>query len=151
MCCSRSWLTIGAVMAGLSVTAGAFGAHGLDTYFEKKYADIDVKKIGGHEVPASFKYLEDFKTAARYQMYHAFGLMAVGLLALRQPKRSLNVAGWCFLLGIVLFSGSLYVLTIGGPHWQGIRWGLVAPFGGMLLIAGWVALAVAACGIGNRE
>ena len=74
-------------------------------------------------------------------MYHGLGLLAVGLLSMRRPSKSLQVAGWSFLLGIVLFSGSLYVLTLTGET----RWGAVAPIGGVLLIVGWVALAIAAC------
>ena len=136
-------------MAGLAITAGAFGAHGLDSYFVKKYGGTEpaaMKTIAGFEVPASWKYLEDFKTGARYQMYSAMGLIVVGLLSMRQRSRVLQFAGWSFLLGIVGFSGSLYVLTIAGPKWLGITWGLIAPIGGLLMIIAWVALATAACG-----
>lgn len=142
------WITLGAIFAGLGVTAGAFGAHGLNKYFTEKYAETEPKTVAGETLPASAKYLRDFNTGVRYQMWHAFGLIAVGLLALRKKSRSLEVAGWLFVAGIVLFSGALYVLTIAGPHWQGVTWGLVAPFGGTAMIAGWVALAVGACRCG---
>lgn len=151
MCCSRAWLTLGAVLAGLAVMLGAFGAHGLDKHFAKKYGETAPKAIGGFEVPASYKYLEDYKTGVTYHMWHALGLIAVGLLSNVRPRRSLQVAGWAFLLGILLFSGSLYVLTIAGPKWMGVTWGLVTPFGGTLFLVGWVALAIAACPCGVRE
>ncbi len=135
------WISVGAVLAGLAVVAGAFAAHGLDDYFARRYADAEPKTVGGREIPAAVKYLEDFKTGARYQMYHALGLIAVGLLPASGRRRWLEAAGWSFLSGIVLFSGSLYVLTLTGET----RWGAVAPFGGTLMIVGWLALAVAAC------
>ncbi len=136
----KIWLTLGAAMGGLGVVAGSFAAHGLDSYFTEKYAG-ETRSYAGSEIPASEKYLNDFKTGATYQMYHAFGLIAVGLLSGSVKKRSLDVAGWCFAGGIVFFCGSLYVLTITGMRWLG----MVAPIGGLLMIAGWVALAVAAC------
>jgi len=136
----RTWLCIGAVMAGLAVIIGAFGAHGADQFFAEKYASAEAKTIAGFEVPASWKRLEDFKTGAEYQMYHALGLVAVGLLLMFRPHGSLQVAGWSFLLGTVLFSGSLYVLSLTGET----LWGAVAPFGGTAFIVGWFALAVGA-------
>jgi len=73
-CCSFNWSTIGAVLAGFAVILGAFAAHGIDGYFAEKY-EGQVKTVGGVEVPASQKYLNDFKTGAEYQMYHALALM----------------------------------------------------------------------------
>lgn len=133
-------------MACVAVIAGAFGAHGLDNYFAEKYASAETKTVSGHTIPASYKYLEDFKTGARYQMYHALGLIAVGLLSQARRKRSLQIAGWSFTLGIVLFSGSLYALTLSGIT----KFGMVAPIGGTLMIVGWAALAVAACPCGTK-
>ncbi len=144
------WIMLGAVFAGLGITLGAFGAHGLDRYFKDKHAETEPKIIAGYQVPASWKYLQDYKTGVEYQMYHAFGLLAVGFLALRKSSRSLEWAGWMFVAGIVLFSGALYVLTIGGPHWLGVTWGLVAPFGGTAMIVGWILLAIAACPCGGK-
>jgi uncharacterized membrane protein YgdD (TMEM256/DUF423 family) len=138
---SLPWFRIGAILGGLAVAFGAFAAHGLDQYFPQKYADAPAKKVAGLEVPASWKYLQDFKTGAEYQMYHSLALLAVGLAAVRATRRrALDVAGWCFLLGIVLFSGSLYVLTLTGDKY----WGAVTPFGGVLFLVGWTALAAAA-------
>jgi uncharacterized membrane protein YgdD (TMEM256/DUF423 family) len=137
---SLPWFRIGAVLGGLAVAFGAFAAHGLDDYFAKKYQDSAPKTVAGFEVRASWKYLQDFKTGAEYQMYHSLVLLAVGLAAARASRRrTLDVAGWCFLLGIVLFSGSLYVLTLTGDKY----WGAVTPFGGVLFLVGWAALAAA--------
>ncbi len=138
---SLPWFRIGAVLGGLAVAFGAFAAHGLDDFFARKYSDAAPKTVAGFQVPVSWKYLQDFKTGAEYQMYHSLALLAVGLAATRATRRrALNLAGWCFLLGIVLFSGSLYVLTLTGDK----HWGLVTPFGGVLFLAGWGALACAA-------
>ncbi len=110
----RLWLTSGAILAGLAVALGAFGAHGLEPVLKSVYAESDKRIIAGLEVPATWKYLQDFKTAAEYQLTHALALLAVGLLARDHSRRSLTVAGWSFIGGIVLFSGSLYVLVITG-------------------------------------
>lgn len=139
------WILLGAVLGGLAVGLGAFGAHGLDRYFVEKYETTPSKTIAGHTVPASWKYLQDYKTGVRYHMYHALALLAVGLVSLQRPSRWLNAAGVLFLLGILLFSGSLYVLTIAGPNWLGVIWGLVAAVGGTMFILGWVAFAAGVC------
>ncbi|HUQ69703.1 MAG TPA: DUF423 domain-containing protein, partial [Planctomycetaceae bacterium] len=107
------WTMIGAILAGLAVGTGAFAAHGLDKGFAKQYAGR-TGIVAGETVPLAKKFLGDFKTGAEYQMYHALALLAVGAMASRQPSRATNIAGWCFLFGIVLFSGSLYVLTLTG-------------------------------------
>src|SRR5579871_1478943 len=113
------WITIGALFGGLAVAAAALGAHYLDQhYFPKKY-EGQVRMVAGAEVPAAQKYLNDFKTGAEYQMYHALALIAVGLLARSRSSGTLQVAGWCFLGGIMLFSGSLYIITLTGER----RWG----------------------------
>src|SRR6056297_3634036 len=111
---ARCWIATGAALAGLAVVTGAFAAHGLDDYVIKKFADVPPKTIAGEQFAASWKYLQDFKTAAEYQMYHALGVLAVGLLSLKERRTSLQVAGWSFLVGILLFSGSLYLLVITG-------------------------------------
>jgi uncharacterized membrane protein YgdD (TMEM256/DUF423 family) len=136
---SLPWLPIGAVLGGLAVATGAFAAHGLDKMFAEKYCDAPPKMVAGREMPASWKYLQDFKTGAEYQMYHALALLAVGLAARGAKTRALDVAGWSFLLGIILFSGSLYVLTLTGET----RWGMVTPFGGLLFLVGWASFAFA--------
>ena len=142
---SQYFITIGALLAGLAVAAGAFGAHGLDQYFATKYAQAEMKTVAGVVIPASRKYLEDFKTGVTYQMWHALALLAVGLVAHWRSSAALTVAGWSFILGIVLFSGALYVLTIGGPRWLGVPWGMIAPLGGTAFLVGWLAFAIGAC------
>src|SRR5262245_25670130 len=112
------WLVSGSLLAGLSVAAGAFAAHGLDGYFVQKYG-TETRTVGGREMLRSEKYLHDFKTGAEYQMYHSLALIAVGWLADRRESVWLSLAGGSFLFGIVLFSGSLYVLTITGVT----KWG----------------------------
>lgn len=146
MCCSQSWLTIGAVLAGLAVAAGAFAAHGLDGYFSTKYAGQE-RKVAGVTVPAAQKYLADFKTGAEYQMYHGLALIAVGLLAGTRPSRWLTIAGSAFAGGIVFFSGFLYALTLTGESWLG----KIVPIGGVLFLVGWLALAIAACPCGRQK
>lgn len=120
---AKLFLTAGALWGGLSVALGAFGAHALKASLE-----------------AAGRF-DTFETAARYQMYHALALLAVGLL-MRQgldATRTLTWAGWGFLLGSLIFSGSLYLLCFTGARW----WGAVAPIGGTLMLVGWVALLVA--------
>ncbi len=137
----RIWIAIGMLLAGLAVVLGALGAHGFDRYFAEKYAasEFPPKSVAGFEVPASWKYLQDYRTAVRYQMWHALGLMVIGLLLGKAgASAALRWAAWSLLAGTLLFCGSLYTLTLGGPQWQGIRWGMVAPVGGTLLIVGWL-------------
>lgn len=136
----RMWIALGALLAGLSVAAGAFAAHGLDGYFKQKYAGTPPREVAGVPIPAAQKYLQDFKTGAEYQMYHALGLLAVGFLTLARRSRAANVAGWSFLVGIAIFSGCLYLLTITGHRWLGA----IVPIGGVAFLVGWVALAYAA-------
>jgi len=114
----RYWFVAGCVMAGLGVAAGAFGAHAL-----KQRLPEDLLAV--------------FETAVRYQMYHALGLLAVAFAMNRWPDGNFQVAGWLLLLGIILFSGSLYALCL-----TGIRLlGAITPFGGLCFMAGWAVLA----------
>jgi uncharacterized membrane protein YgdD (TMEM256/DUF423 family) len=114
---SRNFVLIGAVFAALSVAAGAFGAHSLKAII-------------------SAEMLTVFETAARYQMYHAFALLIVGSMASYMPERAIRIAGWCFVSGIVLFSGSLYVVALTGTR----AVGAMTPLGGAAFLAGWIAL-----------
>ncbi|MEZ6059226.1 MAG: DUF423 domain-containing protein [Planctomycetaceae bacterium] len=143
---ARTCLLLAAAFGSLAVLLGAFGAHGLSDsgYLTKKYADVDPKTVSGMELPAAYKYLEDFRTAVRYHMWHALAMFGAGLWMKRRPSKLLSAAAWSFAGGIVLFSGALYVLVICGPKFGGVRWGLVAPFGGTLLMIGWLLLAMAA-------
>jgi uncharacterized membrane protein YgdD (TMEM256/DUF423 family) len=118
---SRLFLILGALSAFVSVAAGAFGAHALRDRLAANYLAI-------------------FETAARYQMYHALALLAVGLLMQRWPGTSLHWAGWLFVAGTVLFSGSLYALALTGTRWLGA----ITPLGGVAFLAGWICFAIAA-------
>jgi uncharacterized membrane protein YgdD (TMEM256/DUF423 family) len=117
---TRKYLVLGAFSAGLAVALGAFAAHALK-------ARLDPQALATFEV------------GARYQMYHALALLAVGLLAERRPTRLLWVSGALFVTGTLLFSGSLYMLSLSGVRWLGA----IAPFGGVALLAGWITLAAA--------
>ena len=118
---SRLFLILGALSGFVSVAAGAFGAHALRDRLAANYLAI-------------------FETAARYQMYHALALLAVALLMHRWPGASLRWAGWLFLAGTVLFSGSLYALALTGTRWLGA----ITPLGGVAFLAGWICLALSA-------
>jgi uncharacterized membrane protein YgdD (TMEM256/DUF423 family) len=117
----RSFLLIAAIFGGLGVGLGAFGAHGL-------------------RARLSPEMLAVFETGVRYHMYHALALLAVAALLPRMDSRALVAAGWLFTGGIVVFSGSLYVLALSGITVLGA----ITPLGGLAFLAGWVALAVAA-------
>ena len=117
----RLFFSVGAISAFLAVAAGAFGAHALR-------ARLD---------PAM---LVTFETGARYQMYHALGLLAVAWALTRWPGPWAGRAGWLFVAGTVLFSGSLYALALSGIRWLGA----ITPLGGLAFLAGWLCLALAA-------
>lgn len=137
----RLWCTVGAALAALAVVLGAFGAHLLDPILLEVHRSADPKVVAGLEVPAAYKYLHDFKTAATYQMTHALAIILVGLLGRRGKARFFaHGAAGCFLGGIVLFSGTLYLLSTTGVTWLGA----VAPIGGLLFIVGWILFATAA-------
>ena len=117
------WLRIGAIWGFLAVSMGAFGAHGLKDRL------------------AAIGFGENFHTAAQYHMYHALALVAVGVLGMvSRSGTALSIAGWSFLVGSLIFSGSLYILSLTGLKWLGA----ITPIGGSLLLVGWVALAIAA-------
>ena len=144
---SRFWLVSGSILAGLAVVLGALAAHGLDGYLQSIYSATDMRTVAGFSVPAAWKYLQDFKTAAEYQLAHSLALLVVGLLARDGSRRSLAIAGWSFLGGIALFSGSLYVLAVTGIKVLGA----ITPIGGVLFLIGWSSLAVAAATTGKLE
>jgi uncharacterized membrane protein YgdD (TMEM256/DUF423 family) len=115
----RLFFLLGAVLAGLGVGLGAFGAHGLRNTL-------------------SADDLSTFEVGVRYQMYHALALFIVAWAATRwDASTAIAAAGWLFVAGIVLFSGSLYFLVLSGPRWLVA----VTPFGGVAFLAGWAALA----------
>jgi uncharacterized membrane protein YgdD (TMEM256/DUF423 family) len=114
----RAFFSVGAVLGALGVAAGAFGAHGLK----------------GRLTP---EMLAVFETGVRYHLIHALALLAVAWAVTRWSSRAIGVAGWLFVVGIVLFSGSVYVLTL-----SGIRgFGAITPIGGVAFIVGWLCLA----------
>ncbi|MDA0990027.1 MAG: DUF423 domain-containing protein [Verrucomicrobia bacterium] len=127
MLTQRFILAAASLMGGLAVVLGAFGAHAL-----KERLDAAA--------------LAAFETAVRYQFYHALALLAVGLLMSQSMGGALRASAACFLLGTLLFSGSIYLLaTRSLLPFGDCRWlGPVTPLGGLLLIAGWICLAVAA-------
>lgn len=113
-------LLTAAVLGGLSVGIGAFGAHALR----------DILEAGGR--------VATFETAVKYQFYHTLALLAIGLLMYHIPDKRLGYAAIAMVIGVVIFSGSLYVLCLTGVRW----WGAVTPIGGVALIVGWVLLAM---------
>ncbi|GAX36591.1 DUF423 domain-containing protein [Nodularia sp. NIES-3585] len=123
---AQIFVSIAAVLGGLSVAAGAFAAHALK------------EKI-------SERSLEIFDTGARYQMYHALALLLVALLISRatSPQPMLIATGWLFIIGIAIFSGSLYALSLTGVKYLGA----ITPLGGVAFLVGWGTLAFAAWGL----
>jgi uncharacterized membrane protein YgdD (TMEM256/DUF423 family) len=117
----RLFFALGAASAMIGVAAGAFGAHGLK---DRLPADL----------------LEIFHTAARYQIFHALALLAVAWATTRWPGTATTSAGWLFVAGTVIFSGSLYVLSLTGARWLGA----ITPLGGVAFLAGWGCLIWAA-------
>ncbi len=114
---ARLFLLFGASYGLLGVAFGAFGAHALRARLAPDLLAV-------------------FHTGVEYQFYHAFALLAVGVLLLLKPAPALPVAGWCFAVGVLLFSGSLYALALSGTRWLGA----ITPFGGLLFLVGWGAL-----------
>ncbi|CAN5186449.1 DUF423 domain-containing protein [soil metagenome] len=127
----KKQIAAGALFAALSVILGAFAAHGLQKYLDS-----------GEMTPKS---LEVFQTGARYQMYHAFALIACGILAkIFGESKSLKIAGILFFTGIIFFSGSLYLLStatvLGIESWKWL--GPITPLGGLCFISGWIFMAI---------
>ena len=118
---ARTFLLLGALSGFSSVAAGAFGAHALRQRLDEHLLAV-------------------FETGARYQMFHALALLAIGALAARGESRALAVAGWAMVAGTVLFSGSLYALALSGV--RGL--GAITPLGGVAFLVGWLALRWAA-------
>ncbi len=123
----KSFITTGALLGAIAVALGAFGAHGL-------------KKI----VPA--ETVLTFQTGVQYQMYHALALLLTGLLYEKCSQKFASIAGVLFITGIILFSGSLYLLTAGRAAETASldKAGIITPFGGVAFIAGWLFLFIAA-------
>jgi uncharacterized membrane protein YgdD (TMEM256/DUF423 family) len=119
---AKLFITLASFSGMLAVMLGAFAAHALKN-------TLDEYSLGV------------FQTAVQYHFYHSFALLAVGILALSLPESSLlRSSGWLFVIGLLLFCGSLYVLSFSGVRWLGA----ITPLGGLCFIAGWAALAAAA-------
>lgn len=137
----RLWGSIGAASAALAVILGAFGAHVVQEALPEIHGVEATREVAGFELPASYKYLQDFRTASQYHMVHSIAVILVGLLGRRGKARVVSqFAAVAFLCGILLFSGSLYLLSMTGLKWLGG----VAPIGGICFILGWVLFATAA-------
>ena len=115
------YFAVGAAFSLLSVLFGAFGAHFLRDRLSKEMLDI-------------------FEVAVRYQMYHGIGLIVVAWAFSQWQNSYISTAGWCFIVGILIFSGSLYILSLTGLRW----FGAITPIGGLAFIAGWGCLVIAA-------
>lgn len=114
----KLFLGLASLSGFLGVALGAFGAHALKARLSPEMLTI-------------------FETGVRYQMYHCFALLAVGILASQLSSlRQLTTAGWLFVAGTLIFSGSLYILSLSGVK----TWGAVTPLGGLCLLAGWLTL-----------
>ena len=118
---ARLFLVLGCIAALLAVAFGAFGAHGLKAHIAPEMMPV-------------------YKTGVEYHFYHALGLILVGVTAFRLPGSAcLRAAGWAMLAGIVLFSGSLYLLALSGSGWLGA----ITPFGGLAFLIAWGLFAAA--------
>lgn len=126
------WIAVGALLAAVGVALGAFGAHWLSGILSRL----------GYEGDDLARRMANYETAVRYQMFHALGLVLVGLALAGNAPGVWRWSAWVMLLGIAIFSGLLYVLALAGPTW---RWlGAVVPVGGLSLIVAWVLLAIGA-------
>jgi uncharacterized membrane protein YgdD (TMEM256/DUF423 family) len=121
----RAFLTAGSLLAGLAVALGAFGAHGL-----KQIVPVEA--------------VSTFETGVRYHFYHAFALLIAAVLHERFNNKWLKYSGNAFIIGIILFSGSLYLLTfLKATNTVGLNGiGILTPIGGLFFIAGWICLCI---------
>ena len=125
---SRRWIAIGAILAAIGVGLGAYGAHGLkDTLTRAGFAGDDLTRR-----------MAIFETAVRYQMFHAIALVLTAWRSSIARSSAWRFAPWAFLVGIILFSGLLKVLTFADPKWNWL--GAIVPFGGISMIVGWICI-----------
>ncbi len=135
----RWWLVVGALVAGTAVGCGALGAHFFEGYAAQLYSADNIRE----------RRIDNWDTAAQYQMYHGLALLAVGLAAMLRPNRLWNIVGALFVVGVLLFSGSLYAIALSGvpslkdtPPWFLAI--IATPSGGICLMIAWALFAVAA-------
>ena len=121
----KIFLKTAALLAAFGVALGAFGAHQLKSIFAESIVNI-------------------FETAIRYLFYHVFALFIVAILYQQNPNKTLKIAGILFVVGIILFSGSLFLITYKEAMvLSGLKWvGPITPLGGVCFIAGWICLAL---------
>jgi len=119
----KTFMVLGAINGFIGVALGAFAAHSLAAYFNDKP-----------------RLEANFKTGVQYQFFHTFALFVVAWGVMNFNSSLIPLAGWLFLLGIILFSGSLYVLSLTGKRWLGA----ITPLGGLAFLAGWVCLVIGA-------
>jgi len=118
---SKLFLILGSINSATAVAMGAFGAHFLKTKISEDMLSV-------------------FQTAVQYHFYHSLGLLIVGLLTISfKPEKYLKIAGWLMFIGIILFSGSLYILSTTNTRWLG----MITPFGGISFIISWAFIAIA--------
>ena len=117
---AKFFMITGSLLGAVSVMIGAFGAHALKSMLEQN------------------NRLETFETAVKYQFYHSIALLFLGLLMTKSAQKLYPVAGYSFIIGILIFSGSLYILSTTGIT----KWGAVTPLGGLAMIVGWIAMAM---------
>lgn len=117
----KIFLLLGCILMALSVAIGAFGAHGLKEILQRT------------------QRIETFETAVKYQFYHSLAILFLGILLFHFQHRLLNAAGIFFLVGIIIFSGTLYILSLTGIKWLGA----ITPIGGLAFIIGWILAFIA--------
>jgi uncharacterized membrane protein YgdD (TMEM256/DUF423 family) len=120
---ARRFCQLAALLLALATLIGAIGAHALRSRLDPDRYDV-------------------LQTAVHYQFFHALGLMAVGVLLDRLPRRALRAGGWLLFAGVLLFCGSLYLILAGAPRLIGV----LTPLGGLALIAGWCTVAIGLAG-----
>lgn len=116
-----TWIVLASVMGFLGVALGAFGAHSLSAHFKDK-PNLEA----------------NYKTAVQYHFYHGLALLGIAWAVGKWSSSLISLAGWLFVVGIILFSGSLYILSITGKRWLGA----ITPLGGLAFLAGWALLAL---------
>jgi uncharacterized membrane protein YgdD (TMEM256/DUF423 family) len=123
----KTWMLVGAILAGLSVILGAFGAHGLES------------QLGNMEPGEFAKRMENWRTGAMYQFFHALGIILIGIVIAitpQQPNRSLHLSAATLLIGVILFSWLLFLMAL--TDW---KLGMIVPIGGLAYIVGWAMFA----------